>query len=195
MSELTDFMAQPPSNTSIIQSLISSNPRSAFVILLWAINKPAFNKIKARRQTVTEAYLTETHNYVFLSLSQGTNSHAKNRHFWHYLFQIYSHKFHKTVVPLLTFTPDTFSHYSVSTNQAGFFFPPDWFLCQTSFLVIDRLQYTSDYQVWQRESNLVNVRKREWLLSKQRQSRNDKWKTTEHCRLCFDSLWWWQIDS
>lgn len=146
-------MARPPSNTSIIQSLILSDSCSAFVILLWAINKPAFNKIKARRQTVAEAYFTETHNYAVLSLSQGANSHTKNRLFWHCTFQIYCHKFHKTVVPLLTFTPDTFSHYSLSTNQAGFVF---WFFPSRLVLVPDFFPSHWPTTIYERLSGLTN---------------------------------------
>lgn len=109
---------------------------------------------------------------------------SRNIHFWYRAFHFYSHEIHKTLAhcimyPVLTFTPDIFSHYSLSLallDQAGgsFFFSfSDWFLHQTSLPIIKRLQYMSDYQVWQRESNFVNVRKREWLVSKQRQSWDD----------------------
>lgn len=58
---------------TIISSLISAHFHSAFVILLQAINKPVFTEIKARHQTMAEAYLSEKNNYE--PLSQRTNTH------------------------------------------------------------------------------------------------------------------------
>ncbi len=188
---------------TIISSLMSAHSHSVSVILLWAINKPAFTKIKARHQTMAEAYLSERYNYARVFVSKD-NTHKQKTHFWYCAFPFYSHEIHKTVVVSELHNLSSIDIYSWHIQSLlsvvgafrpgrGIIFSPDWFLHQTSLPIIKRLQYISDYQVWQRESNFVNVRRREWLVSKRETIL--RWQPTERCRLCFDSLWWWQIDS
>lgn len=117
------------------------------------------------------------------SLSQRTNTHKQKNTFLifvHFIFTVM--KFIKPLSELHNVSSidiyswhiqSLFSVVTAFRPGRGIIFSPDWFLPQTSLPIIKRLQYISDYLVWQRESNFVNVRKTEWLLSKQRQSWDD----------------------